>query len=342
MVRCMARDRDFGRVLMQDLAPRELWRSFRVSSAGIAFRLGMPLGDPLSGRELAAFVTAVETGTVQGAADALALTQSAATKRLLALERRVGRRLLERTAQGVRPTEAGAVLYPLAREALAALVSAETAVTSSSRDEALVIHASRTVGETLLPQWLSSFRVSAAACRVSVAITNSDEVVRAVRDRTAEIGFIEGPAGSMHGLTELVVAHDELRVVVASGHSWARRRAISLKALTQEAYLAREAGSGTREVAATALAAKGVELTPALELSSAEGLKRAVLAGGFTLLSERAIEPEVAAGALRAIPVSGVELRRTLLAVRRSRPALQGPARALWSWLERTITPLVE
>jgi DNA-binding transcriptional LysR family regulator len=299
----------------------------------------MSLGDPLSGRELAAFVTAVETGTVQGAADALALTQSAATKRVLALERRVGHPLLERTAQGVRATEAGAVLYPLAREALAALVRAETAVTSSRRDEPLVIHASRTVGETLLPQWLALFRAGAPALRVSVAITNSDEVVHAVRDRTAEIGFIEGPAVSVHGLTELVVAHDELRVVVASGHPWARRRAIPFKALATQPYLAREAGSGTREVAAAALAAKGVELSPALEVSSAEGLKRAVLAGGFSLLSERVVEPEVAAGALRAIPVSGVELHRTLRAVRRSRPALQGPARALWLWLERTIAP---
>jgi DNA-binding transcriptional LysR family regulator len=236
-------------------------------------------------------------------------------------------------------TDAGAVLYPLARQALAALVSAEAAVTSSSQHEPLVIHASRTIGETLLPQWLASFRVGAPALRVSVAITNSDEVVRAVRDRTAAIGFIEGPAESMQGLTELVVAHDELRVVVASEHPWARRRAIPLKTLALEPYLAREAGSGTREVAAAALAAKGVELTPALEVSSAEGLKRAVLAGGFTLLSERVIEPEVAAGVLRAIPVSGVELRRTLRALRRSRPALQGPARALWSWLERAIAP---
>lgn len=143
----------------------------------------------------------------------------------------------------------------------------------------------------------------------------------------------------MQGLTELVVAHDELRVVVAGEHPWARRRAIPLKALATQPYLAREVGSGTREVAAAALAAKGVELTPALELSSAEGLKRAVLAGGFTLLSERVVEPEVAAGVLRAIPVSGIELRRTLRALRRSRPALQGPARALWSWLERTIAP---
>ncbi|MCW3046932.1 MAG: hypothetical protein JWO74_1216 [Solirubrobacterales bacterium] len=49
----------------------------------------MSLADPLPGRDLAAFVTAVESGTVQGAADALQLTQSAATKRLQALERRV-------------------------------------------------------------------------------------------------------------------------------------------------------------------------------------------------------------------------------------------------------------
>ena len=293
-----------------------------VVVAGLAFRVGMPLGDPLSGRDLAAFVTAVETGTVQGAADALTLTQSAATKRLLALERRVGRPLLERTAQGVRVTEAGAVLYPLAREALAALVSAEVVVTSPSRGEPLVIHASRTVGETLLPQWLASFRLSGPALRVSVAITNSDEVVRAVRERTADLGFIEGLARSMHGLTELAVAHDELRVVVASGHPWARRRSIPPRDLAREPYLAREGGSGTREVAAAALAARGVELSPALELSSAEGLKRAVLGGGFALLSARAVEPEVTGGALRAIPVSGVELRRTLRAVRRTRPAL--------------------
>lgn len=299
----------------------------------------MPLGDPLSGRELAAFVTAVETSSVQGAADALALTQSAATKRLQALERRVGHPLLERTAQGVRVTEAGALLYPLAREALAALVRAETAVTSSSQHEPLVIHTSRTIGEMLLPQWLTAFRASAPALRVSVAITNSDEVVHAVRDRTADVGFIEGPSESMHGLVELVLAHDELRVVVASHHPWARRRAIPLKALPREPYLAREAGSGTRDVSDAALATKGVELTPALEVSSSEGLKRAVLAGGFSLLSERAVESEVAVGALRAIPVSGVELHRTLRAVRRSRPALQGAARALWLWLERTIAP---
>src|SRR5262249_39000658 len=154
----------------------------------------MSLGDPLSGRDLAAFVTAVESGTVQGAADALTLTQSAATKRLQALERRVGQGLLDRDASGGRPTPAGTGLYPLAREAPLALERVETAMTSPSAAPPLRIHASRTIGETLLPHWLASFRATGTHCRASVAITNSEEVVHAVRDGVAEIGFVEGPS----------------------------------------------------------------------------------------------------------------------------------------------------
>jgi DNA-binding transcriptional LysR family regulator len=299
----------------------------------------MSLADPLPGRDLAAFVTAVESGTLQGAADALQLTQSAATKRLQALERRVGRALLERGAHGVQPTAAGGVLYPFAREALAVLERAEAAVTSPESAPLLRIHASRTIGVILLPEWLASFRAVAPPCRVSATITNSEQVLHAVRDGEAEIGFVEGLPAGAHGLRELVVAHDEIRVVVASDHPWARLRAVPLRALTSEPFLAREAGSGTRAVATATLADAGVELQPALEVSSAEALKRAVLAGGFTLLSKRVVAGELAAGTLAAIPVSGVDLHRALRAVCRSRPAPQGPARAFWRWLGRTIAP---
>jgi DNA-binding transcriptional LysR family regulator len=299
----------------------------------------MSLGDPLPGRDLAAFVTAIETGSIQGAADALQLTQSAATKRLQALERRVGRALLERGAYGVRPTEAGEVLYPLAREALAVLTRAEAALSDPGDAPALRIHASRTIGAVLLPEWLAWFRAAGPRARVSVTITNSDEVVRALHDGAAEIGFVEGTETGIHGVDELVVGHDEIRVVVAREHPWARLRAVAREALRGEALLVREEGSGTRAVAFAALEQAGVKLQPALEVSSAEGLKRAVAAGGFTLLSDRVIASEVDVGALVALPITGVDMRRSLRAVRRTRPALQGPAGAFWRWLERTIAP---
>ncbi len=195
------------------------------------------------------------------------------------------------------------------------------------------IHASRTIGETLLPEWLASFRAVAPATLVSVVITNSEDVLRAVARGACRCGFVEGPPQGARGLEELVVAYDEIRAVVAADHPWARRRSVSLAALAREPFLAREPGSGTRAVAVQTLAGAGVTLRPTLEVSSAEGLKRAVLGGGFTLLSERVVATEIAAGTLAAIPVAGVELHRSLRAVRRRRPAPTGVARAFWEWL---------
>jgi DNA-binding transcriptional LysR family regulator len=289
--------------------------------------------EPLSGRDLAAFVAAVETGSVQGAAEALALTQSAATKRIRALEARVGVTLLERGRFGVRPTAAGRLLYPEARAALDALARAE-AVLSGERDRAPVLSlaASHTIGEFLLPGWLSAFRAVAGDVRARVDVVNSAAVLGAVRDGEAEIGFVEG-LDRLDGLETIDLLRDEIVAVVAAGHPWARRRAVPASALGREPFLTREAGSGTRAVAVAALAAAGIDLQPSLEAASSQSLKRAVLDGGFTLISRRAAEAEVQAATLRALPVSGADLTRVLRAVRRRRPALPPAARRLWTWL---------
>jgi DNA-binding transcriptional LysR family regulator len=314
-------------------------RAFASPIARVAFRSGMSLADPLPGRELAAFVTAVESGTIQGAADSLQLTQSAATKRLQALEQRVGRSLLQRGPAGVRPTPDGLVLYPLAREALAALARAEAALSSPHELPVLRLHASRTIGETLLPEWLAAFRGASPRCHVAATVTNSEEVIRTVREGGCDVGFVEGPPTRTRGLAELVVAHDEIVAVVAAGHPWARGSSVPVRALGSQPYFTREEGSGTRAVVADALLAAGVELRPEMELASAEALKRAVLTGGFALISERTVAAEITAGTLVAIPVAHADLHRSLRAVRRTRPALQGPARAFWNWLARALAP---
>ena len=97
-------------------------------------------------------------------------------------------------------------------------------------------------------------------------------------------------------------------------------------------YLTRESGSGTRAVAAAALASAGVELTPALELASTQSVKRALEGGGFSLLSRLAIEAELAAGSVHALPLRDGGLHRELRAVRRRGPA-SAATRAFWAWL---------
>jgi DNA-binding transcriptional LysR family regulator len=293
-----------------------------------------PVANPLAGSELVAFVAAVEAGSVHGAADALQLTQSAVTKRIQTLERRVGGRLFERGRFGVRPTELGRTIYPAAKRALEALGSVAELVEASRAQGSLDLRvtASHTIGEFLLPGWLADFRRERPDVHPQLEIINSQGVIDAIRENRSEIGFIEGP-DSPGGLQTITVARDEIVAVVAVEHPWARRRAVPIRDLGAEAYLTREAASGTRAVATAALARAGVELTPALQAASAESLKRALAGGGFTLISRLTIEAEERAGVLVGLPVRGVDLRRELRSIRRRRPAPSTAARAFWRWL---------
>jgi DNA-binding transcriptional LysR family regulator len=265
----------------------------------------------------------------------LQLTQSAVTKRIQMLERRVGGRLLERGRFGVRPTELGRTVYPAAKRALESLDSVaqlvELSRAAGSMD--LRLSASHTIGEFLLPDWLADFRRERPEVHPQLEIVNSQGVIDAIREHRSEIGFIEGPDAPT-GLQTLAVAHDEIVAVVAADHPWARRRAVRIGELVKDSYLTREAASGTRAVATAALARAGVELIPALQAASAQSLKRALAGGGFTLISRLTIEVEERAGVLAGLPVRGLDLRRELRAIRRRRPAPSATARAFWRWLD--------
>ncbi|MBJ7332488.1 MAG: LysR family transcriptional regulator [Solirubrobacteraceae bacterium] len=296
--------------------------------------------DPLSGPGLAAFVAAIEAGTVQGAAETLELTQSAVTKRIQALERRVGVPLFLRDHGGLQLTDAGRVLYPEARQALAALRHAADAV-AAHRGKAgheLRLSASPTIGEVLLPGWLAAYRDRDPAMRAIVDIATSTSVLRAVRRGEAEIGFVEG-TDPLDGVEARTLVEDELVVVITADHPWARRRAIAAADLTALGYVARETGSGLRAVADAGLHAVGVELVPELEMASTQGVKHALDRGTFALLSTLAVAGDQRAGTLRAVPLGDADLSRKLRAVRRARARRSETAASFWRWLSRAASP---
>ena len=292
--------------------------------------------NPLSSSDLAAFVAAVEASSVHGAADALDLTQSAVTKRLQALERRAGATLFERGRFGVRPTAAGRVLYPEAKQALAALAHAQSVLFEHRDviDRALALASSHTIGEFLLPSWLAAFRAAELPeMRAQVEIVNSPGVLQSVRDHEVQIGFVEG-LDPLDGYETLTVHRDHLVVVVAAAHPWARRRSISSRALVGDDYIAREAGSGTRAVIDDALSREGIELVPTLETASLQSVKRALANGGFSLMSSLAVEAERRDRVLASVALRDIDLSRELRAVHGRRTRLTGMARRFWTWLQ--------
>lgn len=192
------------------------------------------------------------------------------------------------------------------------------------------------MAEYLLPAWLARLRTEVGPdTGVNLVVRNSTQVAKIVLDGGAGLGFVEGPDLPL-GLDALTVATDQLLLVVAPGHRWARRRNVDPSELAAAALVTREPGSGTRIVLDRAItdAAPGV-LRPAsaLELSATTAIRHAVLAGaGPAVLSAVAVQDDIGSGRLVRVRIDGdLDLRRELRGIWPAGPPPTGPARLLLS-----------
>jgi DNA-binding transcriptional LysR family regulator len=88
---------------------------------------------------------------------------------------------------------------------------------------------------------------------------------------------------------------------------------VSLREFCTEPLLMREKGSGTREIIEAALARKGVDVRPMMDLGSTEAIKRSVEAGvGVAIVSALTVAQELHDRRLVSFRLSDCRLRRSL------------------------------
>ena len=281
------------------------------------------------------------TGSIGAAARVHGITQQAASARLRTLEGQVGFTVLDRAATGSRLTDEGTALAAWASRVLAAATELDDAVAAlRHRGMArLRLAASMTIAEHLVPRWLVTLRGRTAPGAQPPSVTfravNSEAVVQLLREGAVDLGFLEGPQIPA-GLHHRAVTTDRLVLVVAPGHPWARRRRpVGPAELAATALVTREPGSGTRraleEALQAALGPAAGAADPVMEFGTATAVREAVRAGlGPAVLSDLAVEADVADGRLCAVPTEGLDLARVLRAVWSGAPLPPaGPARDL-------------
>ena len=265
-------------------------------------------------------------GSIAAAATVLGVSQQALSARMRTLERTMNVTLLVRSPGGSHLTEQGRLIVGWAEDILDAADRLEAGLRSirSGVSHRLAIAASQTVAEHLVPHWLVELRgIEQASAEqtptvVELTVANSTRVIELVRDVKVRLGFIETP----HLPADLVTAHlrdDEMLVVTAPGHPWARRRrALSLAEIAATPMVMREDGSGTRVTLTDHLAAQHPPLSAriAMELGTSAAVRSAIAEGvGPGVLSRLAVRDDLVLGRLVAIEVAGPPLIRQLTAV---------------------------
>jgi DNA-binding transcriptional LysR family regulator len=270
-------------------------------------------------------------GSIAAAAAALGVSQQALSARMRTLERATGITLLARTPSGSHLTEQGRLVVGWAEEVLDAADRLEAGLRSirSGVSHRLAVAASQTIAEHLVPHWLVELRdIEQAGTEpgdaghpptvVELTVANSTGVVELVRSGKAELGFIETPQLPADLVTTRL-RDDEMLVVTAPGHPWARRRRpLSLPEIAATPLVMREAGSGTRVTLTDYLAAQHPPLSAriAMELGTSAAVRSAIAMGvGPGVLSRLAVRDDLVLGRLVAVEIAGPPMKRQLTAV---------------------------
>ena len=287
-------------------------------------------------RQLAAFCAVVERKSFSQAAERLGVTQPAVSLQVRSLEKRLGRKLLDRSGRRVEPTEAGLALYRGAQRMLALegqLIEELDADEQGELGGTLEVGASTGPGSTVVPVLLCEFQRENPGVAVSLSISDTQSVVDRVAERELELGVV-GAARRHRGVVFEPFFRDEVVLACPPGHRFAGR-SVSLEELREEPLIVMQEGAGVRQVIEDELRRAGTrlrDLEPRLELGLQESVKSAVAAGhGVTFISRTAIEADLAAGTLVTARVKGLEPSREISLVR---SAGRSPTRAAEAFLE--------
>jgi DNA-binding transcriptional LysR family regulator len=182
-------------------------------------------------------------GSFSAAAEALSYTQSAVSQQIAALEREAGTKLVERSARGIRLTDAGEALVRHTEAVLANLAEAEAELEALAgvRGGRVRLASFPSAGSAIVPQAVATFRSRHPAVELSMIEAEPDESLPRLRAGELEIALTYNPNllndEGLAGFEVETLLEDPYYAVLPKGHPLAARPRVRLKDLASEPWI---------------------------------------------------------------------------------------------------------
>lgn len=238
--------------------------------------------------ELKTFITVVEFKNFTKAAHHLNLSQPSVSNHIKNLENYFNTTIIDRSIKQkkIYITENGNILYRRAKEIIQVLDLTKDELLNNSKNlvGSIKVGASLTIGEYILPKFLSYFYDKYPDVRVEVLIENSNSIYKKLCNIELDIGFLEGTYSSS-ALIQNSFFEDKM-VLVFPCSKVPSEFNLSLESLSSYNWILRENGSGTREIVDIFLNKNNISPKNILVFGSNYAVKEAVKNNlGITLMS---------------------------------------------------------
>lgn len=290
--------------------------------------------DPVT---LRLFIAVCEERNIARAAEREAIVASAVSKRIAAIEREIGTPLLLRGRRGIEPTAAGETLLRQARDVLGVMerMRSELDEFSLGVHGSVRVLASVSVLAEQLPDDIAAFLAQYRSVRVSLDERTSPEIVRSVREGSADIGVLWDLA-DLAGLHVQRYRSDHLCVALPPGHPLAARPRLAFADTFGHASIGVAPGGLMEALLRRQAALAGQERVPRIQVSSLDAACRIVAAGlGLAVLPREATAPHAQASGLVLVPLDEPWAVRRFAICSRAPALLSASARRLAEHLAR-------
>lgn len=248
------------------------------------------------------------------ASEELHISQPAVTKHIKEIEVQLSTKLFDRKGTSIQLTQSGKILFEYAEKIRNIYRDLEFEINQVNQQHKgkLIIGASTTVAQYILPEILAKFNAYYKDIKIELLTGNTEAISSLLKDEKIDLGIIEGESQSSY-FDYKAFKPDEIVLTAKSDHPLAHKT-INVKDLCQLNLIFREQGSGTLEFIQNRLKEKDIninELNTVIQLGSSESIKNYLLHSDcMAFLSISTILNELKNNILTVIDIKNFSIER--------------------------------
>jgi DNA-binding transcriptional LysR family regulator len=261
------------------------------------------------------FYTVARLKSFSKAAKKLCITQPAVSFQIRQLEEYYGAKLIDTRNNQFSLTKTGQLLFEYVERIHHLYQEMDHSLKKATGNlaENLLLGASTTPGEYILPNILVDYQKKYPGINVFLTIANTDRVVNMVEQEQVDFAVV-GRHIEQRGLIASIFKEDDLVLIIAPSAKFENSQTVKLEIFDSFPLILREEGSATRKESLKTLQSTGLDINQisgVLTLGSSEAIKRAVEAGvGVSVISRWAVRREIQLGILKAFTINDVKFDR--------------------------------